>query len=367
MVRLTLLLSLFFLLFTGHALARSAVWQPALMQRNSTHLSKRYYYVDKANYNREPWEKRRIRYCFSQDKETQKAKSKLKEYLIDARKTWITKGLDSNFNIEEVSDSVCKSDRNNVLEVIYTGPDGGMGTFVGFPDSSVKMPANMGPTMRLTDSITMGMLDVVANFAHELGHAWGLYHEHQNPKFWAGVDGADGGKVFGPNNPGGWNCKNLKDYNTAVRDGLKVQTGGGGSLLMGVEKLCENYQAAINAKFTAADYLPMRGVGTAHSAGHGNNDVDWKSIMIYPSGAGGKEEGSGKVTPSNDHRAPILMQPGGTRIPINLVPSTLDIAAMNALYEGIPGTKKSLLNKMKNFRTVYKESKSGPSGGSGCL
>lgn len=41
--------------------------------------------------------------------------------------------------------------------------------------------------MNLSDRTDVGMLDVVANDAHELGHAWGLLHEHQNPAFWTSL------------------------------------------------------------------------------------------------------------------------------------------------------------------------------------
>lgn len=367
MAQLTLVLSLILLFFGGHVSAGSSIWQPALSPRHQA-LNRRYYYVNKDTSvtDRVPWENRLIRYCFSPDPETQAVKSQLKKYLKDARKIWISKGLDSSFRIEEVNDKVCQDDRNSVLMIMYTGATGGMATYVGFPEKHVPMLPTQGPAMRLTDRIDMGLLDVVSNFAHELGHAWGLYHEHQNPKFWAGVDSAENGEVFGPNNPGGWNCVNLKDYASRVT-GLVVQTGGGGSRNWGPERLCSNWNAAAQAQFSASDYLPIPRVGTSHSAGHSNNDVDWQSIMIYPSGAGGIERGTGPVTPENDHRAPILLQPDGRRIPINLFPSALDVAALNAMYSDVKGTKLDLLNTVTNFKKVYKASGSGPSGGSGCL
>jgi len=371
MARLTLVLSLIWFFCGGFVLAGSSIWQPALVPRHHTALNRRYYYArkDKAGTpaNRDPWANRVIRYCFSPDQETQAAKSRLKKYLKDARKIWIAKGLDEGFRIEEVNDNTCTSQRNDVLMVRYTGLTGGMATFVGFPDSSIVMQPDQGASMMLTDRIDMGLLDVVANFAHELGHAWGLYHEHQNPKFWSGVDGADAGTVWGPNNPGGWNCVNLKDYASVVT-GLVVQTGNGGNRNLNRDRLCSNQGVAAAARFSASDYLPMPGMGTAHSDGHGANEVDWQSIMIYPSGAGGIETKPGQpVTPEDDHRAPILLQPGGARIPINLFPSALDIAALNGLYSDVGGNKLDLINTLKTFKKVYKASDSGPSGGSGCL
>ncbi|KAF0327804.1 hypothetical protein GQ607_005013 [Colletotrichum asianum] len=362
MVPFTLVLSLFCLLFGSHVLAGSSIWQPALISRsNSSMLDKRYYYVtrDQSLTSQRPWPNRVIRYCF--DKETTAAqKSTLKKFLKDARKIWISKGLDSNFRIEEVNDNVCTSEATEVLTVHHR--EGVLATTVGFPSSTI---GGVGPQMFLSDSTEIGMLDVVGNFAHELGHAWGLYHEHQNPKFWAGVAGADGGEVFGPNNPGGWNCDNLKDYYTAANGGLRLQTGGGGFRDITIQQLCSNWQIAKNNGFSASEYLPMTGVGTPHSNGHGENDVDWQSIMIYPSGAGGNS--NGQPTPQNDNRDAILMKPDGSRIPINLAPSSLDIAALNAMYANVEGTKLDLFNSLTNFKKVYKTSQSGPSGGSGCL
>ncbi|EQB54994.1 hypothetical protein CGLO_05124 [Colletotrichum gloeosporioides Cg-14] len=361
MLPITLVLSLFCLQFGNHVLAGSSIWQPALISRsNSSMLDKRYYYaIKEPSAWFTPWPNRVIRYCFAQDT-TAAQKSMLKKYLKDARKIWISKGLDSNFRIEEVNDNVCQSESSDVLVVHYSAST--LATTVGFPSNLVPF----GPTMYLSDRTDIGMLDVVGNFAHELGHAWGLYHEHQNPKFWAGVDGADGGEVFGPNNPGGWNCINLKDYNSAAL-GLRAQTGGGGFRDLTIQQLCSNYRIAQGhtPSFSASEYLPMPGVGTPHSDGHGENDVDWQSMMIYPSGAGGYVDG--EATPENDGRAPILMKPDGSRIPINLAPSSLDIAALNAMYADVEGTKLDLLNSLINFKKVYKTSKSGPSGGLGCF
>ncbi|KAH0440939.1 hypothetical protein CcaCcLH18_02282 [Colletotrichum camelliae] len=357
MLPLTLVLSLFCLLFGSHVLAGSSTWQPALVSRsNSSMLDKRYYYVTKEpSPHYKPWPNRVIRYCFADDT-TAAQKSTLKKYLKDARKIWISKGLDSNFRIEEVNANVCSSERNEVLLVHYSAS--ALATTVGFPTDLVPF----GPNMHLSDRTDVGMLDVVGNFAHELGHAWGLYHEHQNPNFWAGVDGAESGEVFGPDNPGGWNCRNLKDYNIAL--GMQVQTGGGGLLDVTIDRLCRNYGLAKQKSFSASEYLPMPG-GTAHSGGHSENDVDWQSMMIYPSGAGGYSNGN--PTPENDNRDVILMKPDGSKIPINIAPSSLDIAALNAMYADVEGTKLDLLNSLTNFKKVYKTSESGPSGGSGCL
>ena len=82
--------------------------------------------------------------------------------------------------------------------------------------SSVGMiPANAktgvdGPYMHLDDvPLRHNKWPLEINYAHEMGHDWGLAHEHQNPAFWTGIynptapDGtnpARKGTAFGPNN-----------------------------------------------------------------------------------------------------------------------------------------------------------------------
>lgn len=371
MARLTLVFSLLFFLLSGNVLAGSSIFQPALRARNQTNtLGRRYFHAtkDRRIGTRVPWPNKRIRYCFSPDELTQANKRRIKAHLKDAHKLWISKGLSDTFHIEEVNDSVCTNDRNNVLMVTYTGNSAtsGMGTYVGFPDESVKMLPDTGPGMRLTDRTNMGMLDVVANYAHELGHAWGLFHEHQNPAFWSGVLGSDAGEVFGPEMPGGWNCHNLIDYQEKVVGVLVVQ-GAGRTQHIGRERLCQSQNLASQARFSAHDYLPTPNMGTSHSTGHGEHHVDWDSLMLYPSGAGAVELGYNDDPQNPDTRARILQKPDGSRIRINKFPSALDIAAMNSFYEHETPLKLNLLNSIIGFKKVYTASNSGPSGGSGCL
>lgn len=91
---------------------------------------------------------------------------------------WWEAGLsESFFKIKEVSKSDCQKDRANVL-LIKCSDQGGLSMAVG------KAPANPqqgfdGPEAVLSLREDIGMLDAIANIAHELGHAWGLYHEQQ--------------------------------------------------------------------------------------------------------------------------------------------------------------------------------------------
>lgn len=133
--------------------------------------------------------------------------------------------------------------------------------------------------MQLTDR-TMGLLNVQANYAHELGHAWGLWHEHQNPNFWKGVVAAEGGEVFGPDN-NNWNCQNLLDYNSYMNQQFVVQGGGNTLQTITIQQVCSNWGLAWNKGFSAGDYLPMPiKSGITGNTGKTATDVDWKSIML---------------------------------------------------------------------------------------
>jgi hypothetical protein len=89
--------------------------------------------------------------------------------------------------------------------------------------------------------------------------------------------------------------------------------------------------------------------------------------QLDPSGAGGIEDPS---IAGSDQRLPILLQPGGARIPINLYPSQLDIKALHSLYGNEEPVKHGLLQKVggktsSTFKSLFSSSKGGS--GSGCL
>jgi hypothetical protein len=240
--------------------------------------------------------------------------------------------------------------------------------------------------MQLTDR-AIGLLNVQSNYAHELGHAWGLWHEHQNPNFWKGVDAAQDGEVFGPDNNNNWNCANLIDYASFASSTQQFQQAYG-NRLVDIDTLCKSAALAGAKGFSAAEYLPLAiGAGIPGNNGKGSDSVDWTSIMICesldslgvcilltqlvvdPSGAGGT--GTAAPPPGADNRAPILLKPDGTRIPINLYPSQQDITALRALYGSEPAAAAAVLlqkaggSKTKKFLSMF--TKSTVPKKSGCL
>jgi hypothetical protein len=379
---------------TGHVLAGSRLWQP---NASTTHLDRRYFVIntDRSEGDRMIWPNRQIRYCFVD----QEAEDALDDLIVAAHDIWLRKGLGSEFTISKVGRDECTGDhRFDTLMFYWTGDNGRMGTFEGLPATGSMIRSSERPDVRprseLTTSTRMGMLNQEMNFAHELGHAWGLYHEHQNPAFWSRgtVSNALGGTVFGPENDGNWRCENLKDYQSRLGGGgLVVQNpnapNNGFGPRVGVDTLCKDYDFARKGQFSARDYLPMpKAMGIATSSGMSDEDVDWDSIMICkfivkseasalatnsspdPSGAGA----IGEASPGNDQRSAILLKPDGSRISINDSPSQRDIAAMHKLYgRSNRAVAKELLQKAggtvtSNFKKLFPESQ-GNTDGSACL
>lgn len=136
---------------------------------------------------------------------------------------------------------------------------------------------------------------------------FGLLHEHQNPLFWGlGAGSSPVFKII---------CENLADYQplTQSEDDCTI------------EEMCLSYADAANAKFSAAEFLPiLSGTQLPHFLSADASDVDWDSIMLYSSLVGGKGSGS--------NRAHVLLKANDEMIPANLEPSEQDVAGLIELY-----------------------------------
>lgn len=330
------------------------------------------------------WPNREVRYCF----ETPEAGDKYRADLKTAWNIWLGAGLSDSFKMTELDAETCNNAQHflNTLLIFDsdTGrrPHGILATVPGFlgpknhlrKRSQLTDPRMNRPLMALTSRQDIGMLNPIFNIAHELGHAWGLYHEHQNPNFWRGVKNAKSGKVFGMGNTvtyegasiDNWQCPNLKDYSKIPEEISLIRN----EVLRGlvtVDDVCKDQHLAKQVGFSGYDYLPFSEDIARGSTGHKAKDVDWDSIMLYNSKAGG----SGTVTSNDDdQRLPILLQPSGALIPFNVFPSARDIEALETLY-GLRKVKQSLLRKVggsttTNFNSLFSKSK-GESSGSSCL
>lgn len=112
-----------------------------------------------------------IRYCFAEGPHEHGGRTKttrevLFEDLRQARDLWWQSGLQEGFGWEEADDVDCvdRTKRPDLLFILYSN-QGKMATTPGKP---ALRNDGVGPRMILSDS-EMGMLNIVANYAHEMG------------------------------------------------------------------------------------------------------------------------------------------------------------------------------------------------------
>jgi len=285
-------------------------------------INKRWLVIEPSPPRLRVWDGGEIKYCF----ENAVALSKLLYPLAMARDRWYSQGLpEDKFKMTEVSPAECQSNRANVLLIKYN-TNGVLSTTPGIPALDPAHPTYVGPTMTLSDRTDVGMLDVEANYAHELGHAWGMLHEHQNAVFWKSPYTGGQSQLFT------FNCNALKDYQDVM-----AKTPDAAER----ELLCTNQKFASSKRFSAAEYFPIlsptRGPLIAIAQ---DDDVDWDSIMLYPSGAGG----TGTASPDSDQRANVLVRASdGSVIGKNKRPTNRDVAALMDLYARNPTAERAPL------------------------
>ncbi|KAK4207646.1 hypothetical protein QBC37DRAFT_379886 [Rhypophila decipiens] len=281
------------------------------------------------------WENHVVRYCFA----TEESRTVLQDTLHEAVTIW-QNALDSeDWRWELVPGAhpgaACTNhpDRASILVIHLANR---LSSSVGIPALNQARPDYQGPRMLLTTAETMGSLNRVANIAHEVGHVWGLLHEHQNPWYWARSE--THWAPFTIHKPGSFNCENLADYEAGMQ---RARAAG----INPPEKICQDQRDAARAEFTASDYLPYP-LGEHYSQADDEDDIDWDSIMLYPSTGGGRgTAGPPIIHPDNpnpdywenDHRAEVLLGrqrrgAGFERFGANLVPSDEDVDTLQLLY-----------------------------------
>lgn len=137
----------------------------------------------------------------------------------------------------------------------------------------------------------------ISNMIHEIGHALGLYHEHQRP------DADHNIKV---------KCSNLADYQD-----VKKRVGG----RMG--QLCQDVLQAKRENFSAGDILPYPEQATWAAYG----GFDWESIMMYCS-----EFGAKRKFLSEKKKRVMKKKDSNEAFVANNRPSGGDVECVNNLY-----------------------------------
>lgn len=271
---------------------------PSIPRENVSSVQKRAYPLrDSIQY---AWADAKIIYCFDTT-DGGLAKRYLKPLIPKAWDLWKAAGLSNQFKMEQGTDDYCATaNRGSYLLVKYNS-DGKLSTTAGYN--------SIGSTTLLDPSDGIGCGSGVANIAHELGHAWGLLHEHQRVGLWTADYGGTGTK-----NMFTFVCENMEDYET-----IKEQVLAAGETM---DNPCHYETVARRKGFSAFNLLPDRSGSDRGPAGV----VDWNSIMLYGSIAGSK-------TVNGQRLNTLVKASDGSTFGYNQVPSEGDIQALYAFYD----------------------------------
>ncbi|CAI7657179.1 unnamed protein product [Penicillium discolor] len=273
-------------LVLGICLAHKAFgYFPGSQAEPETDLKKRVYPIE-AFPVVQLWPNAKITYCF----DSSDAKRYLRPLIPLAFKKWLNAGLNPSFKMEEGEDDYCANAHPGSVLTIHYNTDGILNT------NQARVPTKPAIS-RLDPSPNIGMGDTLGNIAHELGHAWGLGHEHQRPSLWTPEFGGNAKTATLK-----FTCENMHDYASKKAE---IEAQG-----KNMDTLCKTL-----------DMIAMEG-GTESKS----DPVDWKSIMIYGSTAGGKPTGNGK-------RAVTMTKADGSTFGYNSKPTTKDIKALHELYK----------------------------------
>jgi hypothetical protein len=302
---LTLSMSFVSLVIAGHA-----VWESG-----STTVTADWIHIEPdAQYV--PWPKSTIPYCYN----NAQTREKMAGYMRQGMALWYANGLPEGFKMIEKPTEWCIRNRAESLVVYYKVQEGAGSYFSSIARSGHDTNFD-GPHLYIGPGVTEYAPPelIVWAVAHELGHVWGLLHEHQDPLLWQSKDPANGEHraliIF--------YCENVQGY-----DELLKKYGGDKDILFEHDGPCRVSERAEKDDFNGAAILPFS--TTRHQSPRPmwptDEDVDWKSIMIYESDL------LGKLDENKNHMTVWLRTKGKKFVLPPLVPTNSDIEGLLHMY-----------------------------------
>ena len=235
---------------------------------------------------RGPWPNQRLLYRYENDDSRQA----LSTAFEDAWQVWVGQGLGLSKREDTGVRGVLKISRSKTGRTV---------TGVGYqPGKAIEMTINT--------EIDHGHRDLTTVIAHEMGHALGLYHEHQKPVASSKIN---------------IKFENFADWDDSVNE-AKAR-GRSADDLKNDRNLMEQVGAA------CYEVVPYDAVDARQYFQDNDNDIDWDSIMLYGSTFGAKEV---------DGKKKSVMKKKGMLRPSSSfqaarVPSKRDVTFVNNLHD----------------------------------
>ncbi|TLS28584.1 hypothetical protein PpBr36_00268, partial [Pyricularia pennisetigena] len=235
----------------GHSTKRDVVSQAdpsghavkdALVRR---HLAvKRYLTIDPNLCDLKPWPDKTTKYC----------------YESTAANMWKTAGLAAGvYKCSEVADpgTACTGHQDRAKLLV---PVPGVEYTPGYATVGIE-PLNAndeckGPEMYINWDLreVEGGTGFLSTVAHEMGHVWGLYHEHQNPLFWQMPYSSSDGKFYLTEIPKRGATNEHVDWNSLMiyqgNDFLRKNDGPSQDGVAGIRRIYED-------SFSAHDFSTL--------------------------------------------------------------------------------------------------------------